>query len=168
MSQFYVNVINSGPIPPQIATSYVTDSGTAIAAANILNVVTPGGGTEGIKTLGSGNTITVELTGTTIVYVAVTHNGVNPSPYVVQPLDTFISCDTTSITPGLISIELPNSTTLNREVTIKDRTGAASTNNILLTTVGGIVNIDGETTYILNGNFDSATVIWNGLSWEVY
>jgi hypothetical protein len=38
MSQIIKNLASSGPLPPQIATSYVTDDGTAIPAANILNV----------------------------------------------------------------------------------------------------------------------------------
>jgi hypothetical protein len=45
------------PVPPVVATSYVTDSGIAIPAANILNVV---GGT-GITTTGAGNTVVVKL-----------------------------------------------------------------------------------------------------------
>ena len=37
MSQFYQGV-TAGVLPPVVATSYITDDGTAIAAANILNV----------------------------------------------------------------------------------------------------------------------------------
>lgn len=42
---------------PQIATTYVTDSGNAIPAANILNVL----GGVGANTTGSGNTITINV-----------------------------------------------------------------------------------------------------------
>jgi len=48
----------SGPIPPSIATSYMTDSGTATPAANILNVL---GGT-GATTSAPGNSNTILVT----------------------------------------------------------------------------------------------------------
>lgn len=47
----------AGPTPPDVATSYVSDTGTAIPALNILNVLS---GT-GIETTGSGNTLIVKL-----------------------------------------------------------------------------------------------------------
>lgn len=63
MSQIYKNSA-SGPVPPSVATSYVTDSGTAIPVANILNVLgndSTSDNDNGISTTGSGNTVTAVL-----------------------------------------------------------------------------------------------------------
>jgi len=57
MSQI-IKDLSSGPVPPQVATSYVTDSGIAIPAFNVLNVL----GGVGADTSGSGNTITINVT----------------------------------------------------------------------------------------------------------
>lgn len=52
----------SGPVPPQVPTSFVEDVGIAVAVANILNVV---GGT-GIDTSGAGNTVTITFDGSEV------------------------------------------------------------------------------------------------------
>jgi hypothetical protein len=56
LSQIYKSGL-SGPVPPTVATLYTEDSGTATPAANNLNVI---GGT-GVKTAGSGSTITINV-----------------------------------------------------------------------------------------------------------
>lgn len=50
MSQFYVNSMSSGNLPPQVPTSFVTDNGTAVPAANILIVH----GTDSTQNLAAG------------------------------------------------------------------------------------------------------------------
>ena len=65
MSQIYKQLTSSGPIPPTIPTSFVTDSGTAVPAANILNVFgndTTSNNVNGLQSIGSGNTVTYQLT----------------------------------------------------------------------------------------------------------
>lgn len=99
MSQIY-KTIASGPIPPTIPTTFVTDvNSPAIPAANILNVLgndTTENNANGIRTDGSsgGNTLTVQLTnrlqGNTTTVGAVTGNvvtfalGATPGTYAVE------------------------------------------------------------------------------------
>ncbi len=51
MSQAGIINTSSGPVPPTVATSYVTDNGTAIPAVNILNV----NGVDGVITYANPN-----------------------------------------------------------------------------------------------------------------
>ncbi len=64
MSQAGIVSSSSGPVPPSVATSYVTNAGTAVPAANILNVLgddSTANNDNGISTTGSGNTVTTVL-----------------------------------------------------------------------------------------------------------
>lgn len=81
MSQIYKNNTGSGPVPPTVATSYVTDvNSPAIPAANVLNVLgndTTVNNANGIRTDGSsgGNTLTVQLTNRTRVTATTSDGG---------------------------------------------------------------------------------------------
>lgn len=102
-------------------------------------------------------------TGTTVVvYTPVVFAD---SPYTVLSTDYYISVD---VTGGAVSIRLPNTTTTARTFVIKDKVGLSATSNITVTTVGGAVNIDGATTFVMNTNYESIQLIWNGTSYEIY
>lgn len=96
MSQIFKSSTSSPP-PPQVPTSFVTDSGTAIPVANILNVLandTTANNDNGIQTIGSGNTLTIQLTNritgsatttnatpTTLISLSL---GATPGTYIVE------------------------------------------------------------------------------------
>lgn len=119
-------------------------------------------GSGGVVVTGNPGTSTLTITSTTalLAYVAV-----NSTPYVVLPTDNYVSVDTSALA---ITIRLPNAPTTGEVFYIKDRTGNAATNNITVTTVGGVVTIDGGTTFIMNTARESIGVIFSGTAYEVF
>jgi hypothetical protein len=207
----------SGAIP----NSFQTDAGIAIPAANVLNIL----GGNNIMTTGAGNTVTIDLNGTTnhalqvgnatgsLTSLAVATDGQIPigstgvdpvianitagtnigivngagtitisaitgaqvvaytqvtnamSPYAVVATDYYLGAD---VTAGTVTVQLPNAPATGRIFAVKDVIGNAAVNNITVTTVGGVVNIDGATTFVMNTNYQAASFIFNGTSYEVY
>jgi hypothetical protein len=85
-------------------------------------------------------------------------------PYTALETDHLISVDTSAAR----TINLPNAPSQVGVLWIvKDRVGSAATNNITVTTPGGVVTIDGATTFKLNVAYASATFVWNGTTYEV-
>lgn len=97
---------------------------------------------------------------TTITYVQTA-----TTPYVALSTDIFIGIDSSG---GARQVNLPNAPATGRIFAVKDYTGSAATNNITVTTVGGVVLIDGAATYVLNTNYQSIQLIFNGTSYEVF
>lgn len=152
MSQYSI-AINTGDLPPQVATSYVTDNGTAIPSLNVLNVK----GLVNIKTVGSSNNLTIRSD-------IITYIQPGAYPYTALANDYYISVDTSLAR----TIDLPNAPTTGKTYVIKDRTGNANSNNITVTTLGGTVLIDGSTSTIVNEDYDSIEVVFNGTSYEIF
>lgn len=132
----------------------VTENGNQLGTAII------SGGT-GITVTAGPNSIVVSGSGT----IVFTYTNVNTSPYVVLVADDYISVDCSG---GAITIQLPNGAVLGKTFVIKDRTGSAATHNITVTTVGGLTNIDGAASFVMNTAFQSISLIGNNVSYEIY
>jgi hypothetical protein len=155
---------NANAAKPHLAQ--ITTNGQLLIGSTAYPNIRPGVLTSPHGTISIGYSspnITIDVLGEAFAYTAITH--ATGSPYVVLSTDYYISCDPTA---GTITINLPNAPTTYREFVIKDRTGQASINNISVTTVGGIVTIDGQTTYKIVGNYGAINLLFNGTSYEVY
>jgi len=115
----------------------------------------------GISITNGAGSISIAATGTTTL----TYTNVNTTPYVVLTTDEYLGVDSSG---GPIQINLPNAPATGRVFTIKDRTGSAATNNITVTTVGGVVTIDGATTFVMNTARQAIQVIFSGSAYEVF
>lgn len=147
---------------------------TGINVGSVANVVSIDTGTgqlgttaitagTGITITPGANTITISSTGADLLTYTSVNNAA--SPYTVLTTDEYISAD---VTAGVITIRLPNAPATGRVFAIKDRVGLAATNNISVTTVGGVVTIDGLTTFVMNTNYQAIEVIFSGTAYEVF
>jgi hypothetical protein len=87
------------------------------------------------------------------------------TPYVVTATDYFIASDSSA---AIKTVQLPDAPATGRVFVVKDYTGSAAAFNITVTTVGGAVLIDGAASYVLNTNYQSVQVIFDGAAYEVY
>jgi hypothetical protein len=90
---------------------------------------------------------------------------VDTTPYVVLNTDGFLGVDSSALA---ITIELPNAPAEGRVFIIKDITGDAVSNNITITTVGGVIDIDDAPTFVMNSAFESVQVLFNGTQYLVF
>lgn len=133
--------------------------GAVFPSAGNINIL---GGT-GINVVGNPgtHTLTISGTGTTNLNYVTTIS----TPYVVQATDDFVSMNSFG---GARTVQLPNAPATGRVFVIKDHAGTAGSNNITITTVGGVVIIDGSATFVMNTNYQSIQVIFNGSNYEVF
>lgn len=146
------------------ATSGMTDGqiviGSSIGVPAAASIIA---GTNITITNGN-NTIQIDaLSGSDIVSFTNITNA--STPYTALSTDYYISCD---VTAGVITVRLPNAPTTGRTFVIKDKVGLAATSNITITTVGGIITIDGATTFVMNTAYQSANLIFNGTNYEIW
>lgn len=147
-----INGVNVGSVA-SVLTNSGDQLGTATITAGSNVTVTPGA-----------NTITIAAGSAAIVSNLVTVV-FGQSPYSALATDYYISCD---VTGGAIIIRLPNAPSAGRVFVVKDREGLAAISNITVTTVGGVVNIDGSTSFVMNTAHQSAMFIFGALGYEVF
>lgn len=99
------------------------------------------------------------------VFLTITSVNSAASPYTVLTADEYIKVDCSG---GPVTLNLPNGPATGRVIYIKDSTGSAATNNITVTTVGGAVNIDGSTSYVISTNYEAINLIFDGSAYEVF
>ncbi len=104
----------------------------------------------------SGNT-TISLAGGSIVNVTIP----GAYPYLTLSTDYVILVDTTSAR----TINLIGSPAAGRTYRIKDNVGSAALNNITIVPNAG--TIDGAATLVINSNWGSVDIVYNGTAWRI-
>lgn len=87
------------------------------------------------------------------------------SPYIAFSTDYYLTVNSSG---GAVVIRLPDAPAAGKTFVIKDSKGSAAANNITITTVGGVVDIDAAPTYVINTNYGSVQVLFDGTAYEVY
>ena len=124
----------------------------------VLTTLTAG---TGVAIANGSGSITISATGSSVY----PYTFINVTPYIVLGTDQYLGVDTSG---GAITIELPNAPATGTFYIIKDRAGTSLANPITVTTVGGVVNIDGATTYVMASAYQSIEVMFNGTFYEVF
>lgn len=175
MSQAGINNTSTGPVPPTVATTYVTDvNSPAIPAANILNVLgndVTADDADGIRTDGSSgsNTLTIQLTnrlqGTTTTVGAITSPMITFTPTVVgtYAIEVRVAAyNTTSLLGagysifGAVRFDGGNSNLTGVPDVIVNEEGTMSNAKATLTVSGANILINGV-------GYAAQTINWSGV-----
>lgn len=143
-------------------TAYSVLCGGTTSTAALQSVASVGSAGQVLTSNGAGALPTFQSGASVLGITTVNHAA---SPYTVLSTDEFLAVNTSG---GVVTIDLPNTTTTGRVITVKDSNGTSNTSNISITTPGGTVTIDGQTTYTISTNYQSITVVFDGTNYEVF
>jgi hypothetical protein len=147
-------------------TSVVPIGGVATLTGNTGGAISPTAGNINIlgagiiSVAGAGSTLTISASGDLDYAVTLT----STTPYVVTATDQIVGIDSTG---AIKTVQLPNAPSTGRWITIKDAAGTAAAFNITVTTVGGVVLIDGAATFTMNSAYQSVTVVFDGTKYLI-
>lgn len=158
MSQFYQGV-TAGSLPPSVPTSFVTDDGTVIPAANIVNI-TGGPGIEVVADPTGSNNLVINQTNVASKYTNVTFG---MSPYTVLSDDYYLSVDSSG---GPVTINLPDVPVTDQRFLIKDRTDSAAINNIIIKSLTGASTIDNIAQFSIDSVGESVEYLYHNGNYE--
>jgi hypothetical protein len=140
---------NDGSVGSSTTSTYIQGI-AGVSVSNQLNVVI--------------DSATGQL-GTNAPHVITGYVVANATPFVVGANDYYITVDTSTIA---ITIQLPNAPTTYRSFIIKDSAGNAFSKNVTVTTVGGAILLDGATTYVMNTNYASIQLLYDGFGYQIF
>jgi hypothetical protein len=85
------------------------------------------------------------------------------SNYAIQVTDFYVGCNASGIT---ITLPLSSSLTPGQMYIVKDVSGTALTNNVIVNTPDS-KTIDTNSSVNLSSNYMALTFLWNGISWSI-
>jgi len=118
--------------------------------------------TSGYALVSNGSSANPSFQALSVQTISITF--VSSSPYVVLDSGYFLSVDTTVIR----TIQLPNAPATGRVIIVKDTTGLSGANQINVTTIGGVVTIDGATIFVINTNYESVQFVFDGTKYQAF
>jgi len=117
----------------------------------------------GIGVANGPGTITISNTGSfSYTYTPVTFV---MSPYAVLGTNFYLGVNSLG---GPVTVQLPNAPAVGRVYIVSDASGNSAVNAITVTTVGGIVLINGAATFPINFPYGTFSFIFNGLGFEIF
>lgn len=155
MSGIYYNGTIEQPGLPVVQT-LTGNSGGVVGADGLDNINIVGSG--GVIVTGNPGTNTLTITDAGSLRSTTYVDG---TPYTVLLTDDVILVDTADVAAP-INIILPDSPPNDGQVwTIKDWSGASATYPVTINTVSSLSILDGQSTYVLANNYESASFVWS-------